>query len=443
MNRRRVMCGTVILLEIAAAAALLRGLPTQEQAMLLFLAIHCSTSLLLAMAASRHAAHPVGASDSHSVVNGLFFFCIAFLIPVIGACISFAFLGRAIRSPTEEHDTIPVRLTGPPDLRAGFNTDASPGPVHAARNWIWPTYLKHAKEKERRLKALIAVRELPPRDAIALARLALTDPEDEVRLLAYTMLNVREEWLQGDIQTLTDQLAAAAPECRLLFHRALAHTYWETVYLGLASGAIESFMLEAALEHVEAAQREAPLDAGLRLLLGRILMRQGKLDQSAMAFSAKRNNSESIRPRLRLFSRRSLSCKVEQRAGPSPIAKYLPISIRLRWLSKQLKRVIPMRTIAPRADVTLLFEATYPYVPGGVANWAHWLIQGLPEIRFAVIFIGSRPEDYGEMRYSLPGNVRGYAMRLLLRSGAHRKPLVTDRRRARFDGGRALAPRSA
>jgi hypothetical protein len=114
---------------------------------------------------------------------------------------------------------------------------------------------------------------------------ALTDAEDEVRLLAYTMLNVREEGLQGDIQMLTDQLAAAAPECRLPFHRALAHAYWEMVYLGLASGVIESFMLEAALEHVEAAQREAPLDAGLRLLLGRILLRQGKLDPSAMAFS--------------------------------------------------------------------------------------------------------------------------------------------------------------
>jgi hypothetical protein len=149
--------------------------------------------------------------------------------------------------------------------------------------------LKHATEKERRLKALIKARELPLRDAIALARVALTDAEDEVRLLAYTMLNVREEGLQGDIQMLTDQLAAAAPECRLPFHRALAHAYWEMVYLGLAGGVIESFMLEAALEHVESAQREAPLDAGLRLLLGRILLRQGKLDQSAMAFSQARH----------------------------------------------------------------------------------------------------------------------------------------------------------
>jgi glycosyltransferase involved in cell wall biosynthesis len=64
-----------------------------------------------------------------------------------------------------------------------------------------------------------------------------------------------------------------------------------------------------------------------------------------------------------------------------------------------------MRAIAPQVDVTLLFEATYPYVPGGLANWAHWLIQGLPDVRFAVVFLGSRPSDYGAMKYALPKNV--------------------------------------
>jgi polysaccharide biosynthesis protein PelE len=284
MNKRQVLCGVVILLEIAALAALLHGYPAQDQAMPLFLSIHSGTSLLLAISAARYGAHHAGASDSHGLRNGSLLFCIAFLVPLIGACIGFAFLGRSLRPPAEEHHSARVRLTASPILQDDFTTRASMSFARGAQMGL-ADVLKHAKDKERRLKALIAVRELPPRDAIALARLALTDPEDEVRLLAYTMLNVREEALQEDIQAFTDQLAAAAPECRLLFHRALAHTYWETVYLGLASGAMESFMLEAALEHVEAAQRQAPLDAGLRLLLGRIFLRQGKLDRSAMAFS--------------------------------------------------------------------------------------------------------------------------------------------------------------
>ena len=57
------------------------------------------------------------------------------------------------------------------------------------------------------------------------------------------------------------------------------------------------------------------------------------------------------------------------------------------------------------ADVTLLLEGTFPYVSGGVSSWVNQIIRGFPELRFAVVFIGSRPEDYGEMKYSLPDNL--------------------------------------
>lgn len=57
------------------------------------------------------------------------------------------------------------------------------------------------------------------------------------------------------------------------------------------------------------------------------------------------------------------------------------------------------------SDVTLLLEGTYPYVRGGVSSWVHQIIRGLPELRFALVFIGGQRKDYGEMRYELPDNV--------------------------------------
>jgi glycosyltransferase involved in cell wall biosynthesis len=57
------------------------------------------------------------------------------------------------------------------------------------------------------------------------------------------------------------------------------------------------------------------------------------------------------------------------------------------------------------ADVAFLLEGTYPYVKGGVSTWVHELITGLPELRFAVVFLGSTPEHYGEIRYQLPPNL--------------------------------------
>ena len=60
---------------------------------------------------------------------------------------------------------------------------------------------------------------------------------------------------------------------------------------------------------------------------------------------------------------------------------------------------------ADSVDVLLLLEGTFPYVSGGVSSWVHQIISGFPDLRFGAIFIGSRPRDYGQMRYKLPANL--------------------------------------
>jgi glycosyltransferase involved in cell wall biosynthesis len=62
---------------------------------------------------------------------------------------------------------------------------------------------------------------------------------------------------------------------------------------------------------------------------------------------------------------------------------------------------------SPEADVCLLVEGTYPFVSGGVSSWVHDIILGHPELRFAVLNVGSHPAAYGEPRYQLPDNVVG------------------------------------
>lgn len=60
---------------------------------------------------------------------------------------------------------------------------------------------------------------------------------------------------------------------------------------------------------------------------------------------------------------------------------------------------------ADHADIALLLEGTFPYVSGGVSSWVNQIINGFPQYRYALVFIGSRLSDYGQMRYRLPGNV--------------------------------------
>lgn len=60
---------------------------------------------------------------------------------------------------------------------------------------------------------------------------------------------------------------------------------------------------------------------------------------------------------------------------------------------------------AAEADIALLLEGTFPYVSGGVSSWVHQILQAYPQYRFAIVFLGSRREDYGDLRYPLPPNV--------------------------------------
>src|SRR5580704_418018 len=55
----------------------------------------------------------------------------------------------------------------------------------------------------------------------------------------------------------------------------------------------------------------------------------------------------------------------------------------------------------------MLVEGTYPFVSGGVSSWVHDIILGHPELRLAVLNVGSHPAAYGEPRFQLPENVVG------------------------------------
>jgi glycosyltransferase involved in cell wall biosynthesis len=57
------------------------------------------------------------------------------------------------------------------------------------------------------------------------------------------------------------------------------------------------------------------------------------------------------------------------------------------------------------ADVCLMVEGTYPYVLGGVSAWVDQIIRGLPDITFALFFVGSTREAVKHRVYQLPANV--------------------------------------
>lgn len=81
---------------------------------------------------------------------------------------------------------------------------------------------------------------------------------------------------------------------------------------------------------------------------------------------------------------------------------------------------------APKIDITLLLEGTYPFVRGGVSSWVHQIIRAFPEYRFAVVFLGGRRSDNTEKHYALPINVVHFEQHYLY-DGEGRPPIAPCR----------------
>lgn len=64
-----------------------------------------------------------------------------------------------------------------------------------------------------------------------------------------------------------------------------------------------------------------------------------------------------------------------------------------------------MQRTSADADVCLLLEGTFPFVRGGVSSWVNEMVRAYPLTRFAIVFIGSRVQDYAGPVYSMPDNV--------------------------------------
>ncbi len=56
-------------------------------------------------------------------------------------------------------------------------------------------------------------------------------------------------------------------------------------------------------------------------------------------------------------------------------------------------------------DVLFIAEGTYPFIRGGVSTWIDQIIKGMPDLKFGVLFLGSRKEDYDGIKYDLPKNL--------------------------------------
>lgn len=210
----------------------------------------------------------------------VFFWMIAFFAPVLGMLglvLGFVPALWRQRAPVRHDDWLRS------NVNAGFDTaglEDQARPEHGDR--CLAGVLLCAPRHHSRVRALIATLSLDAQNAAPLLRIGLLDRDDDVRLLAYSLLTRKEKVIEDRIGKSLCQLDSEKPETVLAAHCGLAYAYWELALLGNTGGS-SAFLLEQARTHAQASLALQPTQASLHLLLGRILLKARRLEEARAA----------------------------------------------------------------------------------------------------------------------------------------------------------------
>lgn len=223
------------------------------------------------------------------VVSFALLFCFGFFIPGLGVAALVLTVQVAQRFPkvlrTEryvqivmpEFSAVQQEATERSDLRAG----------DARRILADPS-----QPLETRLRVLVALQSMRPKAAVPLLQSLLADPSEDIRLLAYSMVDTWEKDLTVQIQAAQGRLEAArrqddrAPLVNAL--QRLAELHWQQADTGLARGDLRRFALQQAQQHCEDALSLDAYAPGTWSLYARVLIELDHLTAAARALGLAR-----------------------------------------------------------------------------------------------------------------------------------------------------------
>ena len=198
----------------------------------------------------------------------VFVFCMNFFLPVVGLL---GLLGSLLSR----------RASGVPRRR--FELHAQPKfdprvdelpPAHS-KSVVRMQLGNAAVPTESRLRALLTVQSMPARTANPLIREMLSDPSEDLRLIAYGILDTREKNINARIHAAMRELAKAPQAQRAVLHKQVAELYCELIHQGLVQGGLRQHAAGQAREHLERAMALDREDPSTQVLMGQISLAAG------------------------------------------------------------------------------------------------------------------------------------------------------------------------
>ncbi len=210
----------------------------------------------------------------HSIAV-LLIFGFLFFIPVFGLVGMLAVLiyFNSFQRSRERTEFFTVSL--PPFMNESGGTAAGMGEGGA-----WSRLRTQGLPRIVRLQALLAVSASKGHNSSRLLQMATSDSDDEIRLLAFNLYDQREKIIGATISDALQKLRNTEDQDkRTELYRKLAFSYWEMVFNEINNDLTE-FFIGQSITYAQKAYDQGATDPFLMILLGRIHLRKGNIDQA-------------------------------------------------------------------------------------------------------------------------------------------------------------------
>lgn len=226
------------------------------------------------------------AYDDHKSVRFMLYFTMIVLIPGFGLFGVYVSVLHALLYPKKQRDVlwkdIPVPELPYKPVIVGAHPTYGEGGLFSV--------IQSARDTQRRVDAVIAARQINDKMAVPLLQEALKDPEDDVRLFAYAVLDAKTTSITDRIASLLPEAETVKGDAKARIYYALAQNYWELSFLGLATGNTLEFVLNEAEKFANQASDLGWAGSDIEFLIGRICLRQGKYLEAKKYFNSSLEN---------------------------------------------------------------------------------------------------------------------------------------------------------
>jgi polysaccharide biosynthesis protein PelE len=221
--------------------------------------------------------------NNHQLKVYIFFFVVTFYLPVLGL------IGLVLAIPFLMHRSSELSKTiWPVNLSKIRNLPDTPAVVREDK-FVDLHSLYRSRNPDRRLQAIYGTLKIKDQDAIPLLRMALRDSVDDIRLIAYALLDRKEHKLSERIQESKQKIEKKENSINKHLYRQIANDYWELANLGLAQGETRNYVLNMALKYTELGLKHYPQDLGFCFRYAQILLKLGDYEQAYEQFKKAEN----------------------------------------------------------------------------------------------------------------------------------------------------------